>query len=162
MILQPRRYVYKTKQKKRTNFFFTKKNNLKYGTFGILILNSLQLTSKQIFRFFIFLKKTSRKTDKTKRQFWFNVFPHLPLTRKPKGVRMGKGIGKLSLWFTKIRPGTLLVEFTNLRLGRAKYFSRQLTFKLNTPSILISETSKNIKLYGSKSLNVTATPFYLN
>jgi ribosomal protein L16/L10AE len=42
------------------------------------------------------LKKAIRKPDHTRRQVWFNTFPHLPLTKKPKGMRMGKGIGKLN------------------------------------------------------------------
>jgi ribosomal protein L16/L10AE len=42
------------------------------------------------------LKKAIRKPDHTRRYVWFNTFPHMPLTKKPKGMRMGKGIGKLN------------------------------------------------------------------
>ena len=94
MLLQPRRYTYKTRHKKRSQKTF-KGQSLHYGTTGIRTLQSFRFTGKQIFRFFIFLKKSSRKSDRTKRLFWLNAFPHLPLTRKAKGVRMGKGTGKL-------------------------------------------------------------------
>lgn len=122
----------------------------------------LRLTGKQIFRLFIFLKKTSRKSDKTKRYFWLNCFPHLPLTRKAKGVRMGKGTGKLQLWFTVIIPGTVLVEFTNLRIGRSKYFFHQLAHKFATPLKFLSKTSKPVTFKSSTNLTIFATQFYLN
>ena len=49
-----------------------------------------------MFRYKLFLKKAARRTDKTLRKVWFYVFPHLPITRKVAGSRMGKGKGKLA------------------------------------------------------------------
>jgi ribosomal protein L16/L10AE len=50
-----------------------------------------------MFRLKLFLKKAARKTDKTLRRVWVNTFPHIPLTKKVIGSRMGKGKGKLSI-----------------------------------------------------------------
>jgi len=161
MLLQPRRYTYKTRHKKRSQSNFNLRRLL-YGTTGLCVLQSFRFTGKQIFRFYIFLKKSTRKTDKTKRFFWFNTFPHLPLTRKAKGVRMGKGTGKLHSWYTNIRAGTMLVEFTNLRSGRAKYFINQTRFKLPVPIKFFSKRTKNIKVNGSNRINISTEPFYLN
>jgi hypothetical protein len=44
------------------------------------------------------LKRSMKKSDHTRRFIWFLAFPHLPLTRKPNGIRMGKGKGKLECW----------------------------------------------------------------
>lgn len=130
MILQPRNFKYKTRQKKRTSLNFKKNQNLKYGDAGLLLLKPIQLTAKHMFRFKLFLKKAMRKSDRTRRFFWFNAFPHLPLTKKPDGLRMGKGKGKLDRWFTAISGGVMLFEFKNLRYGRSRYFMRQMTHKL--------------------------------
>jgi ribosomal protein L16/L10AE len=54
------------------------------------------MSSKQIFRLKVLLKKAVKKPERTKRLIWFNVFPHMPLTKKPKGMRMGKGAGRLN------------------------------------------------------------------
>jgi len=54
------------------------------------------MSARQIYRFKTFLKKAVRKPDITRRSVRFNTFPHLPLTKKPKGQRMGKGAGKLN------------------------------------------------------------------
>ena len=161
MLLQPRRYTYKTRHKKRSQKNFSIKK-LTYGTTGVSALQSFRFTGKQIFRFYIFLKKSSRKSDRTKRYFWFNVFPHLPLTRKAKGVRMGKGTGKLHSWFTNVRAGTIVVEFANLRSGRAKYFMNQIRFKLAVPVKILVKQSKSVRIQGGSSTNIAVEPFYLN
>lgn len=136
MNLRPKTFVYKRKQKNRCRIPF--KINLKqllFGNFGLFLLSPIQLTSNQIFRFKLFLKRAYRKVDRTRRFVWFCAFPHLPLTRKPKGVRMGKGKGKLENWFTTVAGGTILLEFQNLRLGRARCFSKQMTSKLGTSTV---------------------------
>lgn len=96
----------------------------------MLLLNPTQLTSHHLFRLKLFLKRASRKSDYTKRFVWLHAFPHLPLTRKPTGTRMGKGKGKLESWVTNVYSGIIFAEFKNLRRGRSLYFMKQLTFKL--------------------------------
>lgn len=98
MLLQPRHFNYKRKQKNRSFFSFNNfflKNSLSFGGAGLMLLKPVHLTANQLFRFKLFLKRASKKSDHTRRFVWFLAFPHLPLTRKPNGVRMGKGKGKL-------------------------------------------------------------------
>ena len=129
MILQPRKYEFKSRQKKRKKKKYLT-TSLSFGTAGCQLSRSIKLTGKQIFRINLFLKRSARKSEKTKRAFWLNLFPHLPLTKKVKGSRMGKGAGKLSMWFTQLPAGLFLMEFRNLRPGRIKHFSKQLEVRL--------------------------------
>ena len=96
MLLQPRKYLFKNRQKLRKKKSF-KTTQLVYGDTGLQIQQVLTLSSTNIFRLTLLLKRSSRKGERTKRSFWFNTFPHLPLTRKVKNSRMGKGAGKLAL-----------------------------------------------------------------
>jgi len=50
---------------------------------------------------------------------------------------MGKGKGKVHKWFTQIQGGVFLVEFVNLRSGRANYFVTQFSHKLNIKTKLV-------------------------
>lgn len=43
---------------------------------------------------------------------------------------MGKGKGKLSIWYAQLYTGHLLLEFKNLRNGRVRYYLRQSKYKL--------------------------------
>lgn len=154
MLLQPRHFIYKRKQKNRKNLSFKIKNffSLSFGSSGLVLLQPLHLTSNHLFRFKLFLKRASRKSDYTKRFVWMHAFPHLPLTKKPTGTRMGKGKGKLECWFTNIQPGTVFVEFKNLRRGRSCYFIRQLTHKfgVQTKAIFSINTVLPLPLWWSK------------
>jgi len=158
-MLQPRKFKYKSRQKGRTTTKFTNPR-MNYGTVGLVLLRPFRISAKKIFRLKLFLKRSSRKSDWTRRAFWIAIFPHLPLSRKAKGVRMGKGAGKLASWYTQIRAGKVLVEFKNLRFGRALYFSKQVTHKLPVPTTVIYNKTRNIKLVGGSKTNPSLLTFW--
>ena len=68
MLLQPRKFTFKKKQKTRS-FNSFRSTQLVYGTSGLKILHILKISGKQIFRLKIFLKKAVKKADFTKRLF---------------------------------------------------------------------------------------------
>ena len=95
----------KTKKGKLVKFEF-KNNKLSFGTFGLKaaeagIINSYQIEAAR--------QSIARKT-KRKSKTWIKIFPSLPITSKPTGVRMGKGKGTLSHWGARVRGGTVLFE----------------------------------------------------
>ena len=141
----PKRYKYKRIFKNRTNYFFRKTNFLNFGQYGVLTLQFFILTARRIFRLKIYLKRSVKKPDITQRKFWFNASPHLPITKKPIGSRMGKGKGKTKKWFAPVKPGTILVEFRNLRHGRAIYFFQRLTFKLKSRVVFLNKFNQFVQ-----------------
>ena len=149
MVLQPRKFKFKLKQKKRRiNYRFkTQPQNLRFGQLGLILTKPLFINSKKMFRLKLFLKKSARRTDKTSRKVWINTFPHIPLTKKVIGSRMGKGKGKLSIWFNKLSTGVIFIEVKNLRPGRAKYFLKQTQNKLKSSSKIIFSLSSAITLH---------------
>ena len=159
MLLQPRKFKYKTRQKRRSASIFSNPT-IRYGTVALVLLKPLRISAKRIYRLKLFLKRSSRRSDVTRRSFWVAIFPHLPLSRKPKGMRMGKGAGKLATWYTQVRGGKSLVEFKNLRLGRALYYSRQVAHKLPVPTSIHQGTTKRLNLTQSRSTNATMYKFW--
>jgi large subunit ribosomal protein L16 len=139
--LQPKSFKSKRRQKIRKLFKFNNNSLLKFGDSGLLVLRPLIFTSIQLSRLKLFLKRASKKGDKTHRKMWFNLFPHLPFSKKPANVRMGKGKGKLKTWFAYIRGGGFILEYKNLRQGRLLYFFRQATFKFGTRTIIVYSKS---------------------
>jgi len=152
MLLRPRKFRFKNFQKKRSIVLNFKENNFIYGQILLKILQPLRLTSKHLFRFKLFLKKGAKRVDKTSRKVWINAFPHLPLTKKVLGSRMGKGKGKLAVWWVQLKPGLNLFEFKNTRIGRGFYFLKILTNKLLVKVKILSIYNKNIKSIYNKKL----------
>ena len=159
MLLQPRKFKYKTKQKSRSVLKWTY-TTLNYGDIGIKTLTPLRMSSRQIFRMKVLLKKAVRKPDLTRRLVWFNTFPHLPLTKKSKGMRMGKGAGKLNAWQTQLRGGSFIFEFRNLRPGRALFFFKKMAVKFPSKTKVFFRSSYHIQYFGQKGLQLRVTSFW--
>jgi ribosomal protein L16/L10AE len=107
MLLRPRKVNFKSTHKKRSlntikltytpSSLFFKKKNLIYGQSGLLNKNpNFFIYNKHLFKIKLFLKKAVRRSTVTNRHLWFKVFPHIPVTKKVIGSRMGKGKGKPS------------------------------------------------------------------
>lgn len=141
----PRRFTYKSRFKRRF-FRFAKAPRFIYGQVGLLLLQPYQLSNNKITRFKLFLKKSSRRVDKTLRFAWFKLFPHLPLTRKVLGSRMGKGKGKFAGWIGQVPAGVYIAELKNLRFGRAKYFLRLLRSRVAAHSTIRLRYDRNVHL----------------
>ena len=98
MVLQPRRFKYKLRQKgRKLPILQNSKKKLNFGQAALVLTQPFSLNSKRLFRIKLFLKKAARRSENTRRRVWINAFPHLPLTKKVIGSRMGKGKGKLSI-----------------------------------------------------------------
>lgn len=148
LVLQPRKFKYKLRQKKRRlNVNYRLKTLLAFGHIGLVLTQPLLINSKKMFRLKIFLKRAARRGDKTLRKVWVNTFPHLPLTKKVIGSRMGKGKGKLSIWYNKVTTGSIFIETRNLRVGRAVYYLRQAQGKLKGSSKIIYKGSLSYFTY---------------
>ena len=83
--------------KQTSPFQSQNQKKLQYGQFGLLNQNpNFLLFNKFLFKLKLFLKKSVRRSNITNRHLWVKVFPHIPVTKKVVGSRMGKGKGKPS------------------------------------------------------------------
>lgn len=160
MLLQPRHFKYKVRQKSRRFLIARQKTSLTFGNSGLLILRPIFITGPQIFRLKLFLKRATKRSEKTYRSIWFYAFPHLPISRKPDGLRMGKGKGKLHCWFTSVTGGVVLFEFRNLRRGRSLYFFKQMTFKLGIATKFLFASRQRIAAPFSPSKQLFISSFW--
>lgn len=100
---------------------------LHFGEYGIYAVESIRLNAEQIeaARMAI-LKTVGRKQLK----IWVRVFPHIPVTKKPLEVRMGKGKGSVDRFVAYIKAGRLLYEFNCPSANLAKAAYKQAAYKL--------------------------------
>jgi large subunit ribosomal protein L16 len=88
----PKQVKYKKIKKGKIKRFEFKANKLKFGTVGLKAAESGLVNSRQIEA----ARQAIAKKMKRKGKIWIKIFPDLPITSKPAGVRMGKGKGQLS------------------------------------------------------------------
>jgi len=127
----PKNYTY-SKLRKRLKFKNTKEIkhiNLKIGTIGLKTIESGVITATILEA----TRRTIARRIKKIGKMLFFVHPNVPLTKKPVGVRMGKGSGSLSVWVSPIKKGKVILELVNVPISvgnlTLKAVSHKLPFK---------------------------------
>lgn len=104
-----------------------------FGNYGIYSLESLRIKASQLesARFSI-LKSMGRRESTGRREFriWLRAFPHIPVTKKALGVRMGKGKGAVHHFVAFVRAGKMLFEFNCISENVARIAFTQVAHKM--------------------------------
>jgi large subunit ribosomal protein L16 len=106
MFLQPNKVKYKKIKKGKLVRLEFKSNILKFGSIGLKAAESGIINSRQIEA----ARQAIVRKIKRNGKIWIKIFPDLPITSKPIGIRMGKGKGQVSHWGARVRGGTVLFE----------------------------------------------------
>ena len=61
---------------------------------------------------------------------WINIFPHMPLTKKPIGTRQGKGKGNVEEWVAVVKEGKIMFEVAGVSEAVAREALRLASHKL--------------------------------
>jgi large subunit ribosomal protein L16 len=112
MLNGPKKIKYKKTKKGKLVKLEFKTNNLKFGTIGLKSMEAGLINSSQLEA----ARQAIVRKIKRKGKIWIRIFPFLPITAKPTGVRMGKGKGQLSHWSARVRGGTVLFEICGVNL----------------------------------------------
>ena len=106
----PKKSKFKKQQKgkfgNRVAHSVTEYRQLFFGSVGLKALSFASLTSKQVETMRQSINKIVKKTGR----LVINVFPSIPVSKKPIEVRMGKGKGNVDHWIFKVKPGFVLCE----------------------------------------------------
>ena len=112
MFTGPKQLKYKKFRKGKLKRLEFKSNKLKFGDVGLKAIESGFINAKQIEA----TRKVIIRKMKRKGKIWIKIFPDIPITSKPTGVRMGKGKGNVSYWATRVKSGKVLFEITGSNL----------------------------------------------
>jgi len=88
--------------------FRTSATRPQQGGFALHTLKSGLLTAKQLEqarRKIILIRK-----KKQKQKIWYRCIPDVPITRKPLGLRMGKGKGSPKFWISRVTAGKAILQ----------------------------------------------------
>ena len=85
-----------------------------------------ELTSRQIEAARQAMTRKIRRSGRV----WIRIFPHIPVTRKPHDVRMGRGKGSPEFYIARVRPGVIMFEMSGVQEELAKEAMRLAAHKL--------------------------------
>lgn len=99
---------------------------ISFGDYGIQALAPHAVTNRQIEAARIAMTRYIKRGGKV----WINIFPDVPVTKKPNETRMGKGKGGPEGWVAKVKPGRVMFELSGVSEEVAREAMRLAMMKL--------------------------------
>lgn len=81
-----------------------------FDDFGIQALAPAYVTNRQIEAARIAMTRYVKRGGKV----WINIYPDIPLTKKPAETRMGSGKGSPEWWIANVKPGRVMFEISGV------------------------------------------------
>ena len=97
-----------------------------FGEYGLQATTSHWITNRQIEAARIAMTRYMKRGGKV----WINIFPHMPLTKKPIGTRQGKGKGNVEGWVAVVKEGKIMFEIAGVDEATAREALRLASHKL--------------------------------
>ena len=110
------------------------------GTYGLQALEGAWITANQIEAARVAMTRYMKRGGKV----WVNIFPHMPLTRKPLGTRQGKGKGNVEAWVAVVKEGKIMFEIAGVDEATAREALRLASHKLPIKTKFVMKESGDI------------------
>ena len=107
------------------------------GEFGLMAKEGAWITSNQIEAARVAMTRYMKRGGKV----FINIFPHMPLTKKPLGTRMGKGKGNVEAWVAVVKEGKILFEIAGVDEATAREALRLASHKLPIQTKFVTKES---------------------
>lgn len=99
---------------------------LHFGEFGLQAKEGAWITANQIEAARVAMTRYMKRGGRV----YINIFPHMPLTKKPIGTRQGKGKGNVEGWVAVVKEGKILFEVADVTEEVAREALRLASHKL--------------------------------
>ncbi len=135
-MLQPKRTKFRKMHKGRNRGVASSGNKVSFGEFGLKCAGRGRITSRQIEAARRAINRYVRRGGK----IYIRIFPDVPITNKPLGVRMGSGKGSVEYWVAKVQPGRVLYEIEGVTEEIAREAFRLAAAKLPVNTVFVERT----------------------
>ena len=126
MAVIPKRTKYRKNHKLRYEGVSRGNTELHFGSYGLMAMEGAWITQQQIEAARVAMTRYMKRGGKV----WINIFPHMPLTKKPIGTRQGKGKGNVEAWVAVVKTGKIMFEIAGVDEATAREALRLASHKL--------------------------------
>ena len=133
-MLSPKRVKWRRQHRGDYRGLAYRGSSLNFGDYALIVTEAGRITSRQIEASRIAVSRSVKRGG----NLWIRIFPHLPITKKPIQVRMGKGKGAPDLWVAKVKPGRIIFEMNGVTREQAVEAFRLASHKLPLKTKFIS------------------------
>ena len=126
MAVIPKRTKYRRPHRLRYDGVSKGNTELHFGSYGLMAMEGAWITQNQIESARVAMTRYMKRGGKV----WINIFPHMPLTKKPIGTRQGKGKGNVEGWVAVVKEGKIMFEIAGVDEATAREALRLASHKL--------------------------------
>ena len=109
-MLMPKRTKHRKSHRGRRRGLAKGHLEIHFGEYGLKALEHGHLTNRQIEAARIAMTRKIKRGGKV----WINLFPQMPVTKKPAETRMGSGKGNPEGWVAVVKPGRVMFELSGV------------------------------------------------
>jgi len=135
----------KTKHRKSHRISYEGKargnTQLSFGDYGLQAKEGGWISARQIEAARIAMTRYMKRGGKV----WINIFPHMPRTKKPLEVRMGKGKGAIDEWVAVVKKGKIMFEVSKVSEEIAREALRLAGHKLGVKTTFVMREKTEVE-----------------
>jgi large subunit ribosomal protein L16 len=125
-MLLPKKTKYRKVRKGKNDGVATRGNYIAFGDYALQSQTNNDVNSRQIES----ARQAMTRYIKRGGKIWIRIFPHIPVTRKPLGLKMGGGKGAPEFFVAKVKAGTVMFEMKGVTEEVAREAMRLAAHKL--------------------------------
>jgi len=125
-MLMPKRTKYRKSHRLTYDGRARGNTTLTKGEFGLVACEGAWISARQIEAARIAMTRYMKRGGKV----FINIFPHLPLTKKPLETRQGKGKGAVEQYVAVVKEGKIMFEISDIDEATAREALRLASHKL--------------------------------
>ena len=125
-MLMPKRTKYRKSHRLTYDGHARGNTTLTKGEFGLMACEGTWISARQIEAARIAMTRYMKRGGKV----FINIFPHLPLTKKPLETRQGKGKGAVEQYVAVVKEGKIMFEISDIDEATAREALRLASHKL--------------------------------
>ena len=125
-MLMPKRTKYRKSHRLTYDGHAKGNTTLTKGKYGLMALEGAWVSARQIEAARIAMTRYMKRGGKV----YINIFPHLPITKKPLETRQGKGKGNVEQYVAVVKVGKIMFEISDVEEAVAREALRLASHKL--------------------------------
>ena len=137
-MLLPKRVKYRRVHRGRMKGKALRGNKVSHGEFGLQATEPCWITSNQIEAARVAMTRYTKRGG----QVWIKIFPDPPVSKKPRGSRMGSGKGAPEYWVAVVKPGRVMFEIAGVSEEVAREALRLASHKLPIKTKFVKREEK--------------------